>query len=207
MCLFLAQSQPSRAALAVRPGTAGHAGYEKPVLPEAASIGGLAGRSRQGWAGARLNKAGRVLLRFFSCPGEEGGVWQERPRAKPAPPRKACPPLLVMKKQYPTYAPYIHKPIFAQPGWKPKPGQRLAAAFAWLLEQEENAFVDEYRRLYARHTEACQAAMEMADQGDLATMRPRQKLRQIRQAQAALASRVWVPGTGRLWAGPANHKP
>ncbi len=36
LALFLAQSQSSRAALAVRPGTAGHAGCEKPVLPEAA---------------------------------------------------------------------------------------------------------------------------------------------------------------------------
>jgi hypothetical protein len=60
------------------------------------------------------------------------------------------------------------------------------------MRYEENAFVDEYRRLYASHTTACQDAMELADRGDADTIRPRQKLRQIRQAAKflALASRA-----------------
>ena len=97
-----------------------------------------------------------------------------------------------MKKQYPTYAPYIHKPIFAPPGWQPEPGVRFAAASWWLMRYEENAFVDEYRRLYASHTAACQDAMAIADEVHIDEITTRQKLRQIRQAAKflALASRA-----------------
>ena len=89
LALFLAQSQPSRAALAVRPGTAGHAGSETASAPRSGKHGGL----RRGLVcQSDVKQIWQALPFSFHFPEGRGSI-AERVLGQPCPAKKGQPAL------------------------------------------------------------------------------------------------------------------